>query len=568
MFPGRKVPLLCRALLSRTLPPAGGADSLLSCRLRALPAVSHSDYPGGGSREDVPGAQEGALGVPESARARLLRRAWGRSLSPLDRVSRMIPPELISKEVQDLRGPDLSTPAGEGPLDQVAPPPSSTFHVGQEDIGASAPLLGGEVRDLRGPERSIPPGKGSLHQAAPPPSSQGSPFHVEPEDVGAPGPPRRNEVSGGFENLAPPHGEGATENTSWPHPPTPTPEADGDLSPPQGAPFCPGDLLLAEYQRKHRSVFRKMFLLKPHGKLVSNWGAIGNQDIMGQLPGQRLLTSTGHTLLLRRPSLEEYVCFMRRGPNITYPKDMAAMMMAMDVGPGDVVLEAGSGSGACSLFLSRAVGSEGAVYSFEVRADHHDVAKRNFSNWRKAWQIRSGGRTWPDNVRFINKSVTDAFPDIQSVAFDAAALDMLNPQVALPVITRNLKPGAVCAVYIANITQVIDLLEGIRCCKLPLVCEKIVEVGVTDWLVAPSVRKDGKISKRVDPQTPEQLHREEEEEDDDETDGGDEGPAGSEAFGQVPYIARPLPWQTGHTAFLAHLRKFIPTPPTDPEDSS
>ncbi|XP_077341487.1 tRNA (adenine(58)-N(1))-methyltransferase, mitochondrial isoform X2 [Lithobates pipiens] len=548
MFPGRKVPLLCRALLSRTLPPAGGADSLLSCRLRLPPAASHSDCPGGGSREDAPGAQEGG-GAQESARDRLLRRAWGRSLSPLDRVSRMIPPELISKEVQDLRGPELPSPEGEGPLDQVTPPLSSmeknTFDVGLGDIGASAPLLGREVQDLRGPELSISPGKESLDQVAPPPSSLGSPFHVEPEDVGAPVPLWGKDVSEEFGKLAPPHAEEATEENSPPHPPTPppsptslpTPEVDGDLSPPQGVPFTPGDLLLAAYKRKYHSMFKKMFLLKPHGKLITNWGAISNQDIMGKLPGLSLQTSTGHKFLLRRPSLEEYVRFMKRGPTIAYPKDVAAMMMMMDVSPGDVVLEAGSGSGAFSLFLSRAVGSEGAVYSFEVRADHHEVAKRNFSNWRKAWQIRSG-RTWPDNVRFFNKSVTDALPDIKSVAFDAAALDMLNPQMALPVITRNLKPGAVCAAYIANITQVIDLLEGIRCCKLPLMCEKIEEVSVTDWLVVPSVRKDGKLSKRMEPQTPEQLHRGEEEDDDGGTD-----------------------------AFLVHLRKLNPAPPTDPEDS-
>ncbi|CAI9563015.1 unnamed protein product [Staurois parvus] len=257
---------------------------------------------------------------------------------------------------------------------------------------------------------------------------------------------------------------------------------------------------------------------------------------------------------------------MKRGPAISFPKDMAAMMMVMDVSPGDVVLEAGSGSGAFSLFLSRAVGSDGAVFSFEVRDDHHEVSKRNFLNWRKAWKIRNG-RTWPENVQFINKSITDATPDIQSVAFDAAVLDMLNPQVALPVIMGNLKQGAVCAVYITNITQVVDLLEGIRTCKLPLMCEKIIEVSVTDWLVAPSVRKDGRLSKRVEPQTLERLDQEEEE-DDDEADEGDEWQAGSEAFGQVPYIARPLPWQTGHTAFLVHLRKCNPAPPMDPEDSS
>lgn len=51
-----------------------------------------------------------------------------------------------------------------------------------------------------------------------------------------------------------------------------------------------------------------------------------------------------------------------------------------------------------------------------------------------------------------------------------------------------------------SITQVIDLLEGIRSCELPLLCEKIMGVSITDWLVAPSLRKDGRVSERVDPQ--------------------------------------------------------------------
>ncbi|XP_075060490.1 tRNA (adenine(58)-N(1))-methyltransferase, mitochondrial isoform X1 [Mixophyes fleayi] len=342
---------------------------------------------------------------------------------------------------------------------------------------------------------------------------------------------------------------------------------DGDLSPPQGTPFKPGDLVLAEYKRRHYSMFKKMFVLKSSGKLVSNWGAISSLDIVGKLPGQKLLTSTGHQFLLKRPSLEEFVTYMKRGPTISYPKDMTAMMMMMDVSPGDVVLEAGSGSGALSLFLSRAVGSEGCVHSFEVRADHHAIAKNNFLKWKNGWQTRCG-QPWPDNVQFINRNVLDTLPDYKSVAFDAAALDMLNPHVALPAIIENLKQGAVCAVYIANITQVIDLLEGIRCCELPLLCEKVVEVKITDWLVAPSFRKDGSISKRVGPKLtlpPENQILEETDDDDDDdeesqTDEDLELPTKDQPFGQMPYIARPLPWQTGHTAFLVQLRKFKPAP--------
>lgn len=50
-----------------------------------------------------------------------------------------------------------------------------------------------------------------------------------------------------------------------------------------------------------------------------------------------------------------------------------------------------------------------------------------------------------------------------------------------------------------SITQVIDLMEGLRCSALPLVCERIVEVQYRDWLVGPSLKKDGTFNRRKAP---------------------------------------------------------------------
>ncbi|KAM4693805.1 tRNA (adenine(58)-N(1))-methyltransferase, mitochondrial [Discoglossus pictus] len=406
------------------------------------------------------------------------RRAWGRSLSPLDRVSQMIPSEFVSQDIKDLRGTDE---------DHTSLLPFS-------DV--SDPLLD--------------------HQSNP------------QEDCSS----------------------------------SPTP-------PFQGTPFKPGDLVISDFKRRHYSEFKKLFLLKDSGKLQSNWGSINFSEILEKLPGQNLRTSQGFKFLLKRPSLEEFVLLMKRGPTISYPKDITAMLTMMDITPGDVVLEAGSGSGGMSLFLSRAVGPEGRVYSFEVREDHHAVAKKNFSRWKNAWDVWSK-EPWPDNVHFINKDISLGLSHIKTVSFDAVALDMLNPQVALPSVLPNLKQGAVCAAYIANITQVIDLLEGIRSCQLPVVCEKISEVSIKDWLVAPSVRKDGSISQRVEPQwNSEPQLPNLEQSDDEESHVRAEDIPEVKQFGQVPYIARPMPWQAGHTAFLVQLRKYKPAPDhTEPEDPS
>ncbi|XP_044021887.1 tRNA (adenine(58)-N(1))-methyltransferase, mitochondrial isoform X2 [Siniperca chuatsi] len=311
-----------------------------------------------------------------------------------------------------------------------------------------------------------------------------------------------------------------------------------------------GELLVAEYRKKGRVEFRKMFQLQTGTRLQSSWGIVPHDDIAGQPAGRFLLTNRGVPILIRRASLEDYVLYMKRGPAIAYPKDAGAMLMMMDVTEGDCVLESGSGSGAMSLFLSRAVGSKGSVLSVEVREDHHRRAVLNYKRWRTSWSLRRG-EEWPDNVQFHNADLCEASSLLAGQGFHAVALDLINPHLVLPTVIPHLHPGAVCAVYLANITQVIDLLDGLRCSALPLLCERIIEVPIRDWLVAPALQKDGRYCTRKAPSLDEDQREEEEETTTtDETDK-EEHPA----FGSIPYIARPHPEQMSHTAFLVKLRK-------------
>ncbi|KAK5885933.1 hypothetical protein CesoFtcFv8_017021 [Champsocephalus esox] len=289
-----------------------------------------------------------------------------------------------------------------------------------------------------------------------------------------------------------------------------------------------GELLVAEFRKKNRVEFKKMFGLEAGARLNSNWGMILHDDIAGQPAGRFLKTGRGTPILIRRPSLEDYVLFMKRGPAIAYPKDAATMMMMMDVSEGDCWAVTGS------------------VLSVEVREDHHTRAVLNYNRWRIAWSLRQR-EEWPDNVQFHRADLCTASSLITGQGFNAVALDMVNPHLVLPTVIPHLHTGAVCAVYLANITQVIDLLEGLRCLALPLLCERIIEVPVREWLVAPALQKDGKYCVRKAP-VPEGEQREETETEETIT----EEPA---AFGSFPYIARPHPEQMSHTAFLVKLRK-------------
>lgn len=308
-----------------------------------------------------------------------------------------------------------------------------------------------------------------------------------------------------------------------------------------------GEMLVAEYRKGRQVEFRKMFQLQTGTRLQSSWGIIPHDDIAGRPAGSFIKTSRGAPILIRRASLEDYVLFMKRGPAIAYPKDAASMLVMMDVTNGDCVLEAGSGSGAMSLFLSRAVGASGKVLSVEVREDHQKRAVLNYNRWRASWELRRG-EEWPDNVEFVQADLCTASV-LDGWGFNAVALDLIHPHLVLATVFPHLHPGGVCAVYLANITQVIDLLEGLRCLRMPLLCERIIELPARDWIVAPALQKDGSYCLRKSPTMEDDVENQEASHEDKK----EEGPA----FGSIPYIARPHPQQMSHTAFLVKLRKYV-----------
>ncbi|XP_038585186.1 tRNA (adenine(58)-N(1))-methyltransferase, mitochondrial isoform X1 [Micropterus salmoides] len=428
-----------------------------------------------------------------SSRQALLSRRR-RPLSPLERISGLLPPDALSPEVRQLRGQNQQDPAEDTNI--LVP----VTHCTLEESGHEAILRKDDLETHPAPDAVLEPNTSE--------TQLNGAFHEEKRLI--------------------------------------APTLPGE----RGLAF--GELLVAEFRKKGQVEFRKMFQLQTGTRLQSSWGIILHDDIAGQPAGSFLKTNREVPILIRRASLEDYVLYMKRGPAIAYPKDAGTMLMMMDVTEGDCVLESGSGSGAMSLFLSRAVGFKGSVLSVEVREDHLSRAMLNYERWRTSWSLRRG-EEWPDNVQFHNADLCVASSLLAGRGFHAVALDLINPHLVLPTVIPHLHPGAVCAVYLANITQVIDLLDGLRCSALPLLCERIIEVPIRNWLVAPALQKNGRYCARKAPILDEDQREETSEESDKAEVTTEEHPA----FGSIPYIARPHPEQMTHTAFLVKLRKYV-----------
>jgi tRNA (adenine57-N1/adenine58-N1)-methyltransferase len=170
---------------------------------------------------------------------------------------------------------------------------------------------------------------------------------------------------------------------------------------------------------------------------------------------------------------------MGRGAQVIYPKDLGPILVYADVFPGARVLEAGSGSGAMTIALCRAVGAEGRVVSYEVREEFHRIASRNaeeFFGKLPAWlELRLG------DVR-----------EVSGETFHRVILDLPEPWAVLAESSAALVPGGILCGYLPTTGQVQSLVQAMEGAGFAEI--QTFEVLLRTWHVEPrSVRPDHRM---------------------------------------------------------------------------
>jgi len=187
-----------------------------------------------------------------------------------------------------------------------------------------------------------------------------------------------------------------------------------------------------------------IFPLKSGQVFQSHRGVIAHDDLIGKPWGVQVLSHQGSPFYLLKPGLYELISTTKRNTQIMYPKDIGYILLRLNIIPGSKVVEAGTGSGGLTQVLAAYVGEGGHVYSYELRDEMQNLAKKNLTRINLS-----------DRVTFISKDIQTGF-EIHNA--DSVFLDLPNPYDYLLQIKQALKSGGYFGTLLPTTNQVNKLL--------------------------------------------------------------------------------------------------------------
>lgn len=187
---------------------------------------------------------------------------------------------------------------------------------------------------------------------------------------------------------------------------------------------------------------------RPGERFHTHRGFIQLDDVLGKRFGDKVSTNLGFHFFLLKPNIYDYLGKASRATQIVYLKDNALIVAYSGVGPGSRVIEAGTGSGALTSVLAHYVRPGGRVYSYDVRAEFQEKARRNL--------VRAGVS------EFVELKVGDAVEGFAERGVDAVVLDLATPWLVVPRAHEALRGGGRFVSFSPTVEQVVKTVSALN----------------------------------------------------------------------------------------------------------
>lgn len=207
-------------------------------------------------------------------------------------------------------------------------------------------------------------------------------------------------------------------------------------------------------------------------------GIFNLEELFKKRFGDKIKTHLGKEFLIFKPNITDILEKIERLPQIIMPKDLGLILAYTGIGPGSLIVDAGTGSGFLCLFLASYVYPR-KVVTYENNKKFAKVAKKN---------IKFSGLK---NIKLKQKDITKG---IDEKNVDLITLDMKDAEKVVEHAYKALKPGGWLVVYSPYIEQV------------SLVVKKMEEKGFFSIKTVENIVREWQVEKYTRPKTLGLLH--------------------------------------------------------------